>query len=400
MSEDVAPARLGGRDLLRVSAAGLRSRPLRVVLSALGIAVGIGAMVAVVGIAASSRAQLDATLSRLGTNLLTVAPGKTLFGENAQLPTESVGMAARIGPVLEVSATSRVTGARVYRNDRIDPDRSGGISVLAAHTDLPVTVGTSVVAGVWFNEATASYPTAVLGRDAARSLGIDRVDPDTQIWLGGHWFTVIGILGDAPLATELDSAALVGWPVAQQLLGSDGHATTLYLRSTDEAVDAVRDVLPRTVNPANPEQVAVSRPSDALEARVAANRTFTGLLLGVGAVALLVGGIGVANTMVISVLERRGEIGLRRALGATRTHICLQFLGEALLLSALGSLAGLVVGTATTAGYAMTQGWPVAVPGYALLGALLATLVIGTLAGSYPAVRAARLSPTEALLTD
>jgi len=400
VSEDVAPARIGGRDLLRVSAAGLRARPLRVVLSALGIAVGIGAMVAVVGIAASSRAQLDATLSRLGTNLLTVAPGKTLFGENAQLPRESVGMANRIGPVLGVSATSRVTGARVYRNDRIDPDRSGGITVLAAHTDLPGTVGTSVVAGVWFNEATASFPTVVLGREAARSLGIDQVTSDTQIWLGGHWFTVIGVLGEAPLATELDNAALVGWPVAERLLGSDGHATTLYLRSTDDAVEAVREVLPRTVNPANPEQVAVSRPSEALEARVAANRTFTGLLLGVGAVALLVGGIGVANTMVISVLERRGEIGLRRALGATRTHICLQFLGEALLLSALGSLAGLLVGAAATTGYALTQGWPVAVPGYLLLGALVATLVIGTLAGSYPAVRAARLSPTEALLTD
>ncbi|MFC7546462.1 ABC transporter permease [Plantactinospora sp. GCM10030261] len=400
MTDDVTPARLSGRDLFRVAAAGLRSRPLRVVLSALGIAVGIGAMVAVLGIAASSRAQLDATLSRLGTNLLTVAPGKTLSGENAKLPLTALGMTARVGPVQMVSATSRVSDARVYRTDQIDPDRSGGITVLAAHDDLPRTVGTSVVDGVWLNQATASYPTTVLGREAARSLGVGRAGPDARVWLGGHWFTVIGILDAAPLATELDNSALVGWPVARRLLGSDGHATTLYVRATDDSVAAVREVLPRTVNPANPEQVTVSRPSDALLARVAATATFTGLLLGVGAVALLVGGIGVANTMVISVLERRGEIGLRRALGATRGHISIQFLGEALLLSALGGVAGLLVGVAGTAGYAATRGWPVAIPGYVPLGGLATTVVIGTLAGLYPALRAARLSPTEALLAN
>jgi putative ABC transport system permease protein len=394
------PARLAGSDQLRVAASGLRSRPLRVVLSALGIAVGIGAMVAVVGISASSRAQLDATLDRLGTNLLTVAPGKTLFGENAQLPKESVGMVSRIPQVYSVSATVRVPDARVYRNDRIDPDRSGGIAVLAARTDLPATVGATVVSGTWLNPATATYPAVVLGHSAAAALGIDHATTATQIWLAERWFTVIGILGAVPLATELDNAALIGLPVAERLLGSDGHPTTMYLRSSDASVEAVRDVLPRTVDPAHPEQVAVSRPSDALQARVAASRAFTGLLLGVGAVALLVGGIGVANTMVISVLERRGEIGLRRALGATRANICTQFLGEALLLSGLGGVAGVVIGVAATAGYAMTQHWPVTVPGVVVLGAFGATAVIGTLAGAYPAVRAARLAPTEALQAD
>jgi putative ABC transport system permease protein len=397
VKDDVAPTRLAFADLLRVAAAGLRARPLRVVLSALGIAVGIGAMVAVVGISSSSRAELDATLDRLGTNLLTVAPGKTLFGENAQLPTESVGMASRIGPVSSVSATMRVGGAKVYRNDRIDPDRSGGISVLAARIDLPSTVGASVASGVWLNDATARYPAVVLGRDAAAGLGIERAETGAQIWMGERWFTVVGILDEVPLAEELDNAALVGWQVAEHSLGSDGHPTTIYLRSSDEAVEAVREVLPRTVDPANPEQVAVSRPSDALQARAAASSAFTGLLLGVGAVALLVGGIGVANTMVISVLERRGEIGLRRSLGATRRQVCAQFLGEALLLSCLGGLVGVVIGAVATAGYALTRQWQFTMPGYVVLAALAATAVIGTLAGSYPAVRAARLSPTEAL---
>lgn len=400
MTDDLVPARLSIVDLVRVSASGLRARTLRVVLSALGIAVGIGAMVAVVGISASSRAQLDATLEKLGTNLLTVGPGKTLFGENAQLPAESVGMVARIGPVETVSATARISGARVYRNDRIDPDRSGGITVLATRTDLPATVGAEVMDGIWFNEATSRFPATVLGSEAAQALGVQKAGTDAQVWLGGHWFTVIGILGEVTLASELDNAALVGWPVAQRLLGADNHPSTIYLRAADASVEAVRGVLARTVDPAHPEQVAVSRPSELLLARTAADRAFTGLLLGVGAVALLVGGIGVANTMVISVLERRSEIGLRRSLGATKPQIAVQFLGEALLLSWLGGLAGVLIGAIATVVYATTQEWSATVPVEVVAGALVATALIGTLAGLYPAIRAARLSPTEALQSD
>ncbi len=143
----------------------------------------------------------------------------------------------------------------------------------------------------------------------------------------------------------------------------------------------------------------MSRPSDALAAQQAADETFTGLLLGLGAVALLVGGVGVANTMVISVLERRPEIGLRRSLGATRGQIRVQFLAESLLLSVLGGVTGVLLGLGVTALYASTQGWPTVVPLWAAGGGLLATLLIGAVAGLYPAMRAARLSPTEALST-
>ncbi|WP_233604444.1 ABC transporter permease [Micromonospora sp. HM5-17] len=393
----LTPARLRPGDVLRVGSAGLRTRPLRAFLSALGIAIGIAAMVAVVGISSSSRVELDRQLEALGTNLLTVAPGNTLSGGDARLPVESVRMIARIGPVQQVAATGKIPDTAIYRSDRIPEVQTGGLTVLAAHLNLLETVGAHLADGVWLNAATERYPAVVLGAATARQLGIPEAGPEIQVYLGRQWFTVIGILERVPLAPELDSAALVGWPVAESRLDFDGHPTTVYTRSADAHVEAVRSVLAATANPEAPNEVKVSRPSDALAARQAADQAFTGLLLGLGAVALLVGGVGVANTMVISVLERRAEIGLRRSLGATRGQIRLQFLAESLLLSAIGGAGGVVIGIVVTAGYASSQSWPAVVPAWASAGGVGATLVIGGVAGLYPAIRAARLAPTEAL---
>ncbi|MBG6068987.1 ABC transporter permease [Micromonospora ureilytica] len=393
----LTPARLGPADVLRVGGVGLRTRPLRAFLSALGIAIGIAAMIAVVGISSSSRAELDRALDALGTNLLTVAPGSTLFGADAQLPEESIAMIGRIGPVTEVSATGQVSDAKVYRSDRIPAAETGGIATQAARLDLLGTVGAEVATGTWLNDATARYPAVVLGATAAQRLGIITADPQVQVWLGGRPFTVVGTLAAAPLAPELDTSALIGWPAATEYLGFDGHPTTVYTRAQESQVEAVRSVLGATTNPEAPNEVEVSRPSDALAAAEATDDAFTGLLLGLGAVALLVGGVGVANTMVISVLERRAEIGLRRSLGATRGQVRTQFLTESLLLSAFGGIGGVVLGIVVTSGYALSQNWPTVVPAWAMLGGVGATVVIGGFAGLYPAVRAARLAPTEAL---
>jgi putative ABC transport system permease protein len=381
-------------DILRVGGIGLRTRPLRVVLSALGIAIGIAAMMSVVGISASSRAQVDRQLAALGTNLLTAGPGKSFFGDDSHLPDDAEAMVARIGPVTDVSATGRVPSAHVYRTDRIPSAESGGIAVLAARPDLPATVGITVHSGTWLTAPT--YPTVVLGARAASVLGLTE-GLGLNVWLGNHWFTVVGILDPVPLAPELDSAALIGWPAATDVLGFDGYATTIYSRSRDDAVTQVADVLAATANPEAPNEVQVSRPSDALAAKAATDQAYTGLLLGLGAVALLVGGVGVANTMVISVLERRSEIGLRRALGATRNHVRLQFLAESLLLAFLGGAGGAVLGLLVTESYAALRDWPAVLPLWALAGGLAATLLIGAIAGLYPAMRAARLSPTTAL---
>jgi putative ABC transport system permease protein len=394
------PSRLRPRDALRVAGAGLKARPLRAVLSALGIAVGIAAMVAVVGISASSRAEIDQQLQALGTNLLTVEPGQELrSGDTAKLPAESVDMVARIGPVTSVSAVGAVDDAFVYRSDHIDELRTNGITTLAARPDLLRAVGGEVASGRWLDDALASYPTVVLGATTAERLGISRTDGSVAVWLGEQRFTVVGILAPAPLAPELDAAALVGWPAAEELLGYDGAPTRLYERSPEATVEEVRAVLPATVNPENPEEVSVSRPSDALAAQAAADETLTTLLLALGGVALLVGGIGVANTMVIAVLERRSEIGLRRALGATRAHVRIQFLGESVLLAGLGGIGGAALGGVVTAGFAASRDWPLALPLWVLAGSAAATILVGAVAGAYPATRAARMSPTAALAT-
>ncbi|MEV4376147.1 ABC transporter permease [Streptosporangium sp. NPDC049644] len=390
------PARLSLSDVLRVGAVGLRARPTRVVLSALGIAIGIATMIAVIGISSSSREELLRQLDRLGTNLLTVAPGQTIFGKDAKLPRESVAMIKRIGPVSTASATGLVRTS-VRRTGYIPEAVTGGIAVQAATVELLRTLEGTVQRGTWLNAATERQPVVVLGAKSAERLGITRTG--VRVWMGDRWFTVIGILEPMPLAPEIERSALIGFPAAAELLGFDGHPTTIYERSAEEAVTDVRSVLPRTVNPENPGEVNVSRPSDALAARAAAAGAFTNLLLGLGAVALLVGGVGVANTMVISVLERRREIGLRRSLGATRGQVRVQFLVESLLLSALGGVVGAALGTLATVGYALSRDWPPVVPPWTIGGAVGATLVIGTLAGIYPAMRAARLSPTVALST-
>ncbi|MFD7867367.1 ABC transporter permease [Streptomyces sp. NPDC059783] len=396
MRDGLRPARLSPGDVLRVGAVGLRARRARVVLSALGIAIGIATMVAVVGLSESSRADLMARLDRLGTNLLTAEAGRSPTGEEIKLPKNAVAMVQRIGPVRQATASADID-ARIRRSDVVPEERSAGVTAQAVRRDLLAALGGEVSRGVWLDPASERLPTAVLGSLAARRLGITRTGE--TIMMNDIRVAVVGILKPLELVPALDRVAMVGFPSAERYFAFDGHPTTVFERSTDASVEDVRAILARTVDPGREGGIKVSRPSDALAAKTATDEGLTTLMLGLGAVALLVGGVGVANTMVISVLERRQEIGLRRALGATRGAVRLQFLTESLLLSALGGVTGALLGTAATYGFAHVQGWTAVVPPESLAGGVAATLVIGVIAGLYPAVRASRLHPTVALNT-
>jgi putative ABC transport system permease protein len=390
-------SRLLPRDVFAVGSIGLQTRRLRAALSALGIAIGIASMVAVLGISASSQANLLRTIDRLGTNLLTVEPGQSFFGDNASLPKTAESRISGMPGVQRAGGVYQVSNATVRRTTYVDPGDTSGVDVYAADLDLPRTLGAGMQSGHFLTAADAQYPTVVLGAVAAQRLGIDAAGDAPQVYLGGQYFTVVGVLRSVTLDTSIDRDALIGLPVAQRLFGTAANPSTIYLRADDARLPSVRALLGATANPESPEEVDVSRPSDALEARAAAQGAFTSLLLGLGAVALLVGGVGIANVMVISVLERRPEIGLRRALGATRRHISAQFLTESLLLAVAGGAAGAVLGVVVTAISSAAQGQPVVVPAYAIPGGVAAALVIGAVAGLYPSIRASRLSPTEAL---
>ncbi len=394
---DVPAARLPPRELFGAALQGLRTRRLRAALSALGIAIGIGAMVAVVGVSASSQAQLLAEIDALGTNLLTATPGTTFAGNNEILPISSVPMVAGMRYVNSAAAVYQVAGATVLRSPYVPAQETGGIGVDAAGENLPHVMSVGLAAGHFLDAVSARFPEVVLGAEAASVLQIESVGGHVQVDLGGTWFTVVGILEPVLLDSTLDSTAFISLPVAQRLFHVTPNPSEIDLRASVNDVPAVANLLAPTADPQNASGVEVSRPSDALEARAAAKGQFTTLLLGLGAVALLVGAIGIANIMVISVLERRGEIGLRRALGATRRHIILQFLTESALLAALGSVVGLGLGAGATEIYSLAQGEPFIVPLYALVAAPASGLIIGALAGLYPAGKAARLSPTEAL---
>ncbi|MFI5843720.1 ABC transporter permease [Catenuloplanes sp. NPDC051500] len=382
--------------MLALGLVGIRTRVARAALCALGISIGIATIIVVTGIPASSRRALAEELAALGTNTLQAAPRET---NEYALPQNAVEMISRIGPVTRVSAVANVHSL-VRRSETVDPLDGSGLTVLAARLDLLPAIDAEVAQGVWLSPASETFPAVVLGAVAATRLGITSVRAGgeaSQVMIGDRYFTVTGILAGIRNSPDIDRSVLVGWPAARTYLGFDGHPTVVYVQAREDAVESVRAVLPATIDPENPGMVQVSRPSDALTAKRAADSTFSSLFLGLAAIALLVGGIGVANTMVVSVLERRAEIGLRRALGASRGQIRGQFLTESTMLAALGGLAGVTLGLLATVGYVTYQGWPIVVPLSSVAAGLGGALLVGVLAGLYPSVRAARMTPTAAL---
>ena len=390
-------SRLRAADLFATSIVAFRTRPVRAALSALGIAIGISALVAIVGITGSNRAALLAQIDRLGTNILTVTDAGSAQGQASSLPRPAAAMIARLPGVRDVSPSAVLPNVGVYRTDKIPATHTAGLSAVAVTPTLLRTLGTATAAGTFLTAVTGNYPVTVLGSSAATTLGITTLTAHTRIWVGGHWFSVIGIDQPIPLAPALDRAALIGEKPAEELFGYTQKASTIYIRTDVARSTTIGSLLSRTAYPQEPSDVITRQPTAALAARAAAVGASTALLIGLVAITLTVAGIGIANVMIIAVLERRHEIGIRRALGARRAHIRRQFLTEAVLLSAAGATSGTVIGLGVTVAVAKFHEWPLSIPTYTILLGLTLAILTGAIAGLLPAVRAARQTPTQTL---
>jgi putative ABC transport system permease protein len=395
------PVRLAPLDLLGLGLLGLRTRKVRAALSALGISIGIATVIIVTGIPASGQQSLENKLTALGTNMLQAVPAQLPGSGPSSFPVQAAAMAARIAPVTAASEVAQDENASVYRSAAINPSYASGLTVAASEPNLLQAVNGRVQSGQFLGPVAERFPIAVLGSSAAASLGFRQITPGftPQILINNRMFTVVGILDPLTLFPEINQSVLIGWDEARTELNFNPQPTEIYVRAQQSELQAVSNVLPDTIDPQAPYQVQVSLPSAALAAKIDTQHTFSALFLGLAGVALLVGGIGIANTMVISVLERRREIGLRRALGASRRHIWSQFITESIALSGIGGAVGVVIGVLATVAYATYQHWPPVIAPLTVAGSLAGAVAVGMAAGVYPAIRAARLTPAEALAT-
>lgn len=389
--------RLRPSDLARTAWLGVASRPQRTVLAALGIALGIASLVALTGAAASNRAQLLAELDAMGADLAVVAPGAGPDRELVPLPDAAPDTVARQDAVARIGVFETAPeGVAVYRTDLVPETETNGLSLAVARPDVFDAIEATLADGRWFDRATRALPVAVLGAVAAERLGLARAGD--RILVGGEWYGVLGVLDSAGLATGIDTAVILGdrWVRAHYTGETVGDVSAIYVRAEPGRIDRVRDVLAGAAAPGSP-YVSVTKLSDLAQARSTADDALTALGLVLGGIALLIGGVGIANTMVVSVMERRGEIGLRRALGARPGQIAAQFVAEAGILSFLGGVTGLALGSAAALVIAAVSAQPVVVPVEVVLGGPALAVAVGAVAGLQPAARAARLSPTAAL---
>lgn len=398
--------RLSFADLVRTALIGPRSRPSRTVLSALGIGVGIAALTAIAGISSSNQQQLLADLDALGANLVVVRPGVGPDQEPVPLPETAPAMMRHVDGVEQVGVLRAVPDdVHAYRNDLIPVDQTNGLRVYAADPDFLAAVEGQLASGSWFDDGSRSLPVAVLGAAAAGRLGVDELG--TRVWVGSRWYAVIGILASAGLSDDLDASVFLGDRWVSRTDSSEDSAppdraiedstiAALYVRAAPARVDDVRASAAHAANPWS-DYVLVDKKSALEDARSATDTALSTLALGLSGVALLVGGIGIANTMIVAVLERRGEIGLRRALGARPGQIAGQFIGEALVIAALGGAVGAITGSLVAIAYAVLRDSVIVVSADAVVAGVSVALVVGATAGLYPAVSASRVSPTVAL---
>lgn len=387
-------------DVVSQAVRGLTSRKLRTALTALGISIGIASLISIQGITEANQADARAEIDALGSDFLFITPGTGVTEEAELLSYAPAMLDTHLSPVEYVAALYPVD-ARARRNALIPEVQTGGVTVsavTAADLDLLEPVNGSVAFGRFHDPTSVEVPAVVLGSLAAERLGIRHLTGHPTINISGADFSVIGVLNEfETLNTDLNRTAIIGLTVATKLFETPDTPGAIYAQVRPELLDDVRELIPAQANPAAPGEVAVSRPTEALEIREVIDETFARILQALAIIVLAVGGIGIANIMVISVIERRGEIGLRRSLGATRKHIASQFIIESTVLSLLGGLLGVAIGVSIVVGYARYKDFEIIIPWFWLSIGVGAAFALGALAGLYPAWRASRLDPAEAV---
>ena len=393
-------SRLRARDAISLGTLGLRTRKGRTAMAAIGIAIGVASLIALVGIINSGEADAQRDLLEQGIDVLELTPGTSFADEPVLLPGAAAAIDTHMRDVVKVVASIRRVPATLRKTDFIPEVETGGIRLFAVNADdldLLVPLRGGVAHGRFHDAATVQVPTVVLGSDTAGVLGFDELYANPTVHISGHEFAVIGVLDPFTISQglTLNRAAIIGFPVAEKLYDADDNPERIWVQTNLDVIEQVRGLLPRQANPEAPGEVSVS--SLDLDAREIISENFESLLSLLVVVIIVVGAIGVGNIMLISVLERRGEIGVRRALGAKKSHIAVQFLIESVLLTVLGGLIGIVFGLAVVAMVTRVLDWPLTIEFLFIVIGLAVTVGVGLVAGLYPSWRASRMDPAEAV---
>ncbi len=399
-------------ETISIAMTALRANKMRSILTMLGVVIGVGAVIAMVAIGNGAQEAVKARISALGTTLISISPGQ-IFSRGTASATDRAKLTMADAEALR-------TNAKLITEVEPEMQRQSQVQYLNKNTSTDI-IGTTpnylqvrlytISAGRMFTNAEdkGSQLVAVLGDAVVQDLGITDAASivGQMIRVQGIQFRVVGVLAPKGQGTGFgnpDDLVLIPITTARyRIVGRDQLRTINVLAPTDSLVTPTmaeaQSILARAhrLRPGAPSDINIRSQADFLNTLGATTATFTYLLAGIAAVSLIVGGIGIMNIMLVSVTERTREIGVRKALGATRLNILLQFLIEAVVLCMLGGIGGIVIGGGGALLMTRIANWNVSISPSAVIIAFAFSGLVGVLFGVWPARRAAALNPIDAL---
>ena len=390
----------GTRDLVGVAFSGLVARKMRTALLLLGPMIGVAAIIAAVGLTDSAKGDLKRKVAELGTNLIEATAASSFGTSDPTLPEDAVERARTVVDVESVSAVVELTNVVVTPYEAVrEFFETVPVPVLAADDALPAVLEVPLVSGRWIDEfdEVSGARSAVIGIGLAREFEVLPGEV-RSIVLGDHEYAVVGVLDSVELEPAFDNAVFIPFSAADEdFVADDILQNKLYVRAREGTEDTTAEALKVAVNLGGPDEISTELKSEALELASQSDRQLQLIVVAMGLLAIVVGGIGIANVMSISVIQRSAEIGIRRALGHTRGTIAAQFLLEAVVVGVLGGILGVAVGVAAIGVGVVAAGWVFTLQPILVPAGIAIAVVISVFAGLSPAVRAARLEPLETL---